>query len=311
MKTGIILSNLWVNGMGRYLVTGGAGFIGSNLVDALILQDHEVVVWDNLTTGKRENVHKNAEFHFVDVATILGHYDDQSLTASLWQEYDSIFHLAGEARIQPSFESPERCHGSNVTGTCNVLEIARKCGTPVIYAGSSSVYHNVYANPYTFTKSKAEEYCWLYNLVYGLPVAIARFFNVYGPRHICEGPYATVVGIFERQKKDNVFLTVTGTGNQRRDFTHVSDVVSGLIEIAKKRWTGQVFNLGSGQNYSIKELASMFNQEYVLIPERRGEADHTLADISFTKAQLDWKPNIKLEQYVTEFLEKLNENCQN
>ena len=194
--------------MGRYLVTGGAGFIGSNLVDALIEQGHEVVVWDNLSTGKRDNVHKDADFRYVDVSTMLDVYNVGA--ANIRQEYDTIFHLAGEARIQPSFESPELYHRSNVTGTSNILEFARKFDTPVVYAGSSSVYHDVYANPYTFTKSKAEEYCWLYQRTYKLPVAIARFFNVYGPRHLHEGPYATVVGIFEKQKMDDVPLTVTG-----------------------------------------------------------------------------------------------------
>jgi len=279
--------------MAKYLVTGGAGFIGSNLVDKLVSQDHQVEVWDNLSTGKESNVH-NASFYYVDVGNGI-----QNVDVGI---YDAIFHLAGEARIQPSFNRPVECHKSNVTGTLNILELARKYQVPVVYAGSSSVYSNQYSSPYTFTKAKAEEYCWLYNKVYGVPVAIARFFNVYGPRQILQGPYATVIGIFEQQKLNNLPLTITGDGDQRRDFTHVEDVCDGLIAITKDKAYGEMYDFGSGKNYSINEVAKMFDSSIEYIPARRGEARDTLANINFTNSVLDWNPKKSLSEYISNFI---------
>jgi UDP-glucose 4-epimerase len=287
--------------MNRYLVTGGAGFVGSNLVDELVKQDHRVVIWDNLSTGKMSNVNDRAEFHNVNVEEII----PDTFDGGGKKGFDAIFHLAGEARIQPSFEDPSKCHDSNVTGTLKLLAYAKRIESQIVYAGSSSVYHDPFANPYSFTKYQAEQYCKLFNKVYDVPVAIARFFNVYGPRQLSEGAYATVVGIFEAQKYSGKSLTITGDGKQRRDFTHVSDIVSGLIEISKQKWNGEIFNLGCGKNYSINELAKMFHQRYEYIPKRRGEAETTLADIRFTRAKLDWAPSIYLEDYVKQWLEGL------
>ena len=275
----------------KCLVTGGAGFIGSHLVDRLVEdEDKQVRVYDNYSTGKKENHNEKAEYVQGDVA-------------NMWiDKYDVIFHLAGEARIQPSFENPFLTHYSNVTGTARVLEIARKNGGRVIYAGSSSVYHDIFANPYSFTKMMAENYCTLYNKVYDIPVAIARFFNVYGPRQMEEGAYATVVGVFERQKREGKNLTVTGDGEKRRDFTHVDDIVRGLIAMSEKDWNAEVFNLGTGTNYSINEVAEMFGQPIEYIPERPGEAHTTLADIHNSKAMLGWRPWICLKEYINGLL---------
>jgi len=275
----------------RYLVTGGAGFIGSHLTDRLIKDGHEVVVWDSLTTGKREQVHEQARFHEISVESIHPKYHAED-------GYEAIFHLAGEARIQPSFEKPDVTHESNVTGTMKILEMARLCGSRVIYAGSSSVYHDQYANPYSFTKLKAEEYCTLYNRLYNVPVAIARFFNVYGPRQLEDGAYATVVGIFERQAREGRSLTVTGTGEQRRDFTHVEDIVNGLLAMSESDWDAEIFNLGTGTNHSINEVAEMFGRPIEYLPKRPGEADNTLADIHHSKAMLGWRPKHNLKEYV-------------
>lgn len=281
----------------KYLVTGGAGFIGSHLVDRLVDDGHEVRVYDNYSTGKKENENEKADYVKGDVA-------------NMWEDkYDVIFHLAGEARIQPSFENPVKTHHSNVTGTMRVLEVARapqRLGHPparVIYAGSSSVYHDQYANPYSFTKLKAEEYCTLYNRIYKVPVAIARFFNVYGPRQLEDGAYSTVIGIFERQHRNDEPLTVTGTGEQRRDFTHVSDIVSGLIAMSHDDWSGNIFNLGTGRNHSINELADMFKTRKTYLPARPGEAQNTLADITLSKATLKWEPTVKLEDYINDLLD--------
>lgn len=270
----------------KYLVTGGSGFIGSHLVDKLVRQGHKVVIWDNYSTGKKKNENPKALYYNIDVAGISPDFHNI--------KYEAIFHLAGEARIQPSFKNPALTHDSNVTGTLKILEVAKRHCTKVIYAGSSSVYHDQYANPYSFTKMKAEEYCTLYNKVYEVPVAIARFFNVYGPRQLEEGAYATVIGIFERQRREKVPLTITGDGEQRRDFTHVEDIVDGLIAMSKDEWRANIFNLGTGTNHSINELAAMFQCPVKHIPSRPGEAQDTLADISFSMSHLNWKPKHSL-----------------
>jgi UDP-glucose 4-epimerase len=164
------------------------------------------------------------------------------------------------------------------------------------------VYHDKFANPYSFTKQLAEDYGTLYNRVYGVPVAIARFFNVYGPRQLEEGAYATVVGIFERQKRNGENLTVTGDGEKRRDFTHVDDIVSGLIAMSEEDWNAEIFNLGTGTNHSINEVAKMFDHPIEYIPARPGEAQTTLADIHNSKAMLGWRPKKSLKEYVDDLL---------
>ena len=277
--------------MSKYLVTGGAGFIGSHLVDRLVKSGHEVLVWDNLSTGKAENVNPLAHLVRLDVSK-------RNLQFFIDRGFDTVFHLAALPRIQPSFDSPVETHQSNVDSMVYALEHARQFGCKVIFAGSSSIYHDQYANPYTFTKVLCEQYCEMYNKIYKVPVAIARFFNVYGPRQIEEGAYATVVGVFEKQKRKNVPLTITGTGEKRRDFTHVNDIVSGLVAMSKDRWNAEVFNLGSGRNHSINELAAMFNHPTTYIPNRPGEATDTLADIAYSMEKLGWEPKHQLEEYV-------------
>ena len=281
----------------RYLVTGGAGFIGSNLVDRLVDEGHQVIVFDSFVNGNLNNANKKAVYCHKFVEDIV---ENPHATLS----YDAIFHLAALPRIQPSFDHIEQVHSANVTGTLKVLESARKTKTRVVFAGSSSVLHDVYANPYTFSKNIAEQYCVLYNKIYGVSVCIARFFNVYGPRQVEEGDFATVLGIFEKQKREGKKLTITGTGEQRRDFIHVQDVVSGLIEMSKKDWNADVFNLGTGVNYSINELASFFDSEVEYIPGRRGEVPFSLADISYSKQKLNWNPTINIKDYI---LKKINE----
>jgi UDP-glucose 4-epimerase len=277
------------------LVTGGAGFIGSNLVDALIEEGHDVTVWDNFSTGSFENINPSAHFYKMNLESLE--------PEAILHKFETIFHLGALARIQPSFKKPAETHDANVTGTIKVLEVAKKCNAKVVYAGSSSFYHDVYANPYTFTKWIGEEYCKLYNKVYDVPVAIARFFNVYGFRHLAEGPYATVVAIFEEQKKNYKTLTVTGDGEQRRDFTNVDDIVSGLIAMSKDNWDGEIFNLGTGRNHSINELANLFEPKSIeYLPKRPGEADVTLADINLTQEKLGWNPEVVLEDYIKDFI---------
>lgn len=286
--------------MMKCIVTGGAGFIGSTLVDALIKRGDPVFVIDDLSTGKKEHINDKAAFLQIDINDLT-----EKIILEKFGKPDVIFHLAGFSRIEPSFSSPQKTNQSNVDGTLNILEVIRNLNSNVrlIYAGSSSFYYDLYANPYAFTKWIGEEYCKLYTNIYGVSVAIARFFNVYGPRQMESGDFSTLVGIFQRQKSNNQKLTITGDGNQRRDFTHVFDIVSGLIAMSEKDWHGEVFNLGTGVNYSINEVAKMFEPcEIEYIPKRKGEADSTLADISFSCQNLNWKPLIQLEDYVRDFL---------
>ncbi len=269
----------------RCLVTGGCGFVGSNLVDELLLQGNEVTIVDNFATG--QHVNNEAELIKIDIR------DYKSK-----EKFDVIYHLAALARIQPSFSIPQQTYEVNSSGAVNILEIAKEQRCRFIYAGSSSAYFDPYANPYTYSKWLGEQHCKLYHKLYGVSCAIARFFNVYGKRQVENGPFATVMGIFERQMRNNEPLTITGTGKQRRDFCHIKDIVSGLIAISKKDWQATIFNLGSGKNYSINEIADMFGGKKEYIPARPGEADTTLANLKFTKQMLEWKPVVKLKEYI-------------
>jgi len=278
------------------LVTGGCGFIGSNLVDILIGQGYNVIVVDDLSDGKKENCNKLAKYYFDDFKKVL--------IAEFEEKIDVIFHLAAEARIQPSFQKPLYTCENNAYGTAIVCEYARKNDCMIVYAGSSSFYGGVYLNPYAFAKWQGEEAIRMYTNVYDIKSGIARFFNVYGPRNPLIGQYTPVVAIFEQQFLKNKPLTVVGDGEQRRDFTHVYDICHGLIAISTNNRKGGVFNLGTGTNYSINELAGMFGREKKHLPARPGEAKETRADISKSVKTLNWRPRYKLETYVNNFLKE-------
>jgi UDP-glucose 4-epimerase len=278
--------------MSRMLVTGGAGFIGSHLIDALIKEGHEVTVIDNFHSGNRHNLNPAASLIELDIRKL--NNKDNS--------FDVIFHLAAMARIQPSFTHPVDTYEINSTGTLNILELARFCKAKVIYAGSSTAYFDVFANPYAYCKWLGEQHCLLYSKLYGVSTVIGRFFNVYGPRQLEEGVYSTVVGIFERCFRNKEPLPITGTGDQVRDFTHVSDIVQGLVLMSKNQWQGEVFELGTGRGYSINTLAKMFKTETVYIPKRPGEAPATLADITKSKEELGYEPVVSLESYIKELV---------
>ena len=290
----------------RVLVTGGAGFVGTNLIKRLLKDGHEVISVDNYSTGKKENEQPGC------------HYYDKDLSKWSWwmldvedeiECVDIIFHLAALARITPSFEKPVDTFKSGPMATINVLEWARHWETPVIYAGSSSVTGDVYANPYTFTKWQNEHLLELYNKIYQLPTSICRFYNVYGEHQVTEGAYCNVLGVFERQYGSEVPLTITGDGEQRRDFTYIGDIVDGLIKCGEahldvwgnKDVNGQSFELGNGKNYSINELAEAFGdypKKY--IDSRPGEMRETLN--TDTKAQdvLRWKPSGNIIKFIKE-----------
>tara|TARA_B100000029_G_scaffold360470_1_gene353415 strand:+ start:95 stop:988 length:894 start_codon:yes stop_codon:yes gene_type:complete len=287
----------------KILVTGGAGFVGTNLIKRLLDDGHKVVSLDNYSTGKEENEidHKNVTYFNVDLRDAVD-FD------FFMEKPDLIYHLAALPRIQPSFEFPAITFEANVLGTLNLLEWVRnkEDDIPIVYAGSSSFHGGVYKNPYTFTKWQGEEVIQMYNKLFDLPMAICRFYNVYGPHQLTEGEYCTVIGIFETQYKNGDELTITGDGEQRRDFTHVYDIVDGLVKCGdalvldtnKYKVNGQIFELGRGENYSINVVAQSFDWGYTYIPKRPGEVKETLCTDTKAKELLGWNPTIDLLDYI-------------
>jgi len=279
----------------RALVTGGAGFVGTNLIKRLLKNEYEVVSFDNYSTGFRDNRLKGCTYFDVDITE---KFDD-------WKEmFDVIFHMAALPRIKPSFENPKEVCDVNVSGTQNILEYARKNNTPVIYAGSSSFWGGTHKNPYTFSKWQGEELCKLYEQIYGLDVTICRFYNAYGDYMPMSGGYRTVLPIFLEQYKKGESITVTSDGEQRRDFTHVDDIVDAMIrvvELMPSQW-GSTFELGRGKNYSINEVTEMFGGEKVYIDEIPGETRDTLCRSDLARKKLRWNPKINLEDWVKEQL---------
>ena len=292
----------------KALVTGGAGFIGSHLVDALIERGDRVIVIDNLSTGKRENVNPKAEFHELDIRN----FNDIS---SLFKGIDDVFHLAARPRVPFSVEHPYESHVNNALGTLNVLIASRDAKIKrFIYTSSSSVYgdqkklplkENMVPkpkSPYALQKFIGEEYCRLFYELYGLSSVSLRYFNVYGPRMPFEGAYALVIGIFLRQKKANEPLTIYGDGEQTRDFTHVKDIVSANILAAQsdKVGRGEVINIGSGKNCSINTIAKLIGGKTVMRPVRPGDARHTLADNARAKKLIGWRPEVDIKDGIEE-----------
>jgi len=278
----------------RALVTGGAGFIGTNLIKRLLKDGYDVVSFDNYSTGFKDNRLKGCTYFDVDITE---KFDG-------WKEkFDVIFHMAALPRIGPSFKNPKEVCDVNVGGTQNILEYARKNDTPVIYAGSSSFWGGTHKNPYTFSKWQGEELCKLYEQIYGLDVTICRFYNVYGDYMPMSGGYRTVLPIFLEQYRNSETFTITGDGNQRRDFTHVDDIVDAMIKVVQLNKWGSTFELGRGKNYSIKEVVSMFpNPAWTHIDTIPGETRNTLCRSELARKKLKWKPKINLEDWIKEQL---------
>lgn len=301
------------------VVTGGAGFIGSHLVDKLIKTGHQVRVIDNLSLGSKENVNPKAEFRGKDIRDfyVLNYYH-------IFENVDCVFHLAAMPRIQPSIINPDESFTNNLLGTHNVLMAAKEAGVKkVIYSGSSSVYGDqnrlplheemiTYPkNPYALHKKMGEELCLQFWKLYQLQTVCLRYFNVYGERQPVEGDYATVVGIFLQQRVKGCPLTIVGSGQQRRDFTHVSDVVEANISAMESvEAVGQVINIGTGKNYSINEVADLVdNSESKVgrkhLPSRPGEVRETLADISKARKLLGFRPTMSLKVWIQQQLKKM------
>jgi len=287
----------------KILVTGGAGFIGTNLIKRLLKDGHKVVSLDNYSTGKKENEQKGCKYFDVDLRLT----KDYSF---FMDNPDVIFHIAALPRIQPSFEAPSITFNSNVVSTQNICEWARTNGNiPVVYAGSSSIHGDKYANPYTFTKWLGEEVCKMYSNIFELPVTICRFYNVYGHHQASDGAYCNVLGIFERQFKNGEPLTITGDGEQRRDFTNVEDIVDGLIRVSNRltlfkggHIAGEEFEFGNGKNYSINELVEGFGKEYPkeYIPKWEGEVRESLCVDKKAIKELGWNPKGDIIQFIRE-----------
>ena len=307
----------------KTLVTGGAGFIGSNLVDRLLKDGHKVTVIDNESSDANEQFYWNPEAknYKYDVT-------DYESTRSLYDGIDKVFHLAAEARIQPCIENPLKAVLTNVLGTTTVLQCARQAGVQrVIYSSTSAAYgmknapplvesmSNDCLNPYSVTKTAGEEMCKMYSKLFGLETVIFRYFNVYGERQPLKGQYAPVIGIFLRQRAAGERMTIVGDGDQRRDFTHVSDVVEANVlaaqftppeytvrnEIEFRVWEwGQTYNIGTGINHSVNEIAALMGGETTFIPARIGECRVTLADSSKANKQLGWNPKVSLAAWIAE-----------
>jgi len=306
----------------KALVTGGAGFIGSSLVDKLISQGNDVTVIDNESSDAHDN------FYWNDKANNYKYnICDYEMCSDVFGRHspEVVFHLAAEARIQPCIVDPLKAIEANVLGTGTILQLSRKHKVKrVIYSSTSSAYGlknvppltetmpNDCLNPYSVTKTSGEELCKMYSKLYNLETIIFRYFNVYGERQPLKGQYAPVIGIFQKQKLEGNPLTIVGDGEQRRDFTHVSDVVQANILAANKifdQWQvngtehkiyefGQIYNVGTGINYSINEIAKIIGGPVEYIPPRLGESRVTLANNEKIKRELGWNPTVSLSDWL-------------
>jgi len=294
--------------MSKCLVTGGCGFIGSNIVDRLISDGHEVIVLDNKSADNAKFfVNEKAQYACQDIS-------NYQLTNTFYAGVDYVFHLAAESRIGPSIENPLDTVQKNCLGTATVLQCARKWGVKkVMYSSTSSGYGNNphpnvetqpddCLNPYSVTKIAGEKLCKMYTDLFGMKTVTFRYFNVYGDRAPRTGQYSPVIGIFFRQRDAGEDLTIVGDGEQRRDFVHVSDVVSANLAAAFNDVDdvhyGQVYNVGSGKNYSVNEIASWISDKQVHLPERVGEVRVSLANIDKIKNVFGWEPKVDLEEWV-------------
>lgn len=310
--------------MKKFTITGGAGFIGSNLVDQLINDGHEVVVIDSLISGKKENINPKAKFIEAD---IYGCRQGDTHPCSVYTKKvedavrgsDAIFHLAALARVQPSIENPSSFNDTNVNGTLNMLLIAKKLGIRrFVYSASSSAYGNAKIfptteehstdplSPYGLQKLIGEQYCRVFSHCYGLETVCLRYFNVFGERQSREGAYCLVMGIFANQRLNDKPMTISGDGEQRRDFTYVGDVVRANILAANsdKVGSGEVINIGNCDNRSVNQLADLIGGPRINI-EPRLEPKQTLADNTKAKELLGWSPTTTIEEWVPKYKKDL------
>ena len=297
------------------LVTGAAGFIGSNLVDYLLEMDHQVVCIDN-ESADNEKFHWNGK-----TINVSGDITDYKFMKNVFNKVDYVFHLAAESRLQPAIQNPINAVHKNCVGTATMLQCAREAGVKrFVYSSTSSGYGNNpfpndetqpddCLNPYSASKVAGEKFCKMYYNLYGLETVVLRYFNVFGQRSPTKGQYAPVIGIFRRQKEDGEPLTIVGDGSQKRDFVHVEDVaranylasIMPLKNIAKfdgHDYTGEVFNVGSGRNVSIQEIADAISNNQIYVPKRDGEMETTLANITKIRSVIGWEPKIDVLDWI-------------
>ena len=293
----------------KSLVTGGAGFIGSNLVDYLLDHGHQVVCVDN------ESAECNDKFYWNDKAiNVKGDVTDYKFMKNVFVGAEYVFHLAAEARLQPAIKNPIEAVYKNCVGTTTVLQCAREAGVKrVVYSSTSSGYGyneppNVETqpddclNPYSVSKIAAEKMCKMYSDLYGLETVVLRYFNVFGERSPTRGQYAPVIGIFERQRDAGEPLTIVGDGTQRRDFIYVKDVaranyLASLMPRVREH-LGEVFNVGSGVNYSVQQIADAISDNQTYIPKREGEMDTTWSNIEKINQVIGWKPEVDVLEWI-------------
>jgi UDP-glucose 4-epimerase len=286
------------------LVTGGAGFVGTNLIKRLLSEGYKVVSIDNYSTGFVSNQQKGAVYYEYDIESITD-FNPFSRTGT----FDVVYHLAAIARIQPSFNQPLEYFQANATATFNIAMYCAKNNIPLQFAGSSSHHSGKFQNPYTFSKDVSEEIVMLCQQLYGLKATITRFYNVYGPHHLKEGGYCTVIGKWEKAIELGIPITIYGDGTKRRDFTHIDDIVDALILMEQKEAWGEIFELGRGINYSIQEIADMFEYDNIVYEaDKPGEAISTLCEDTKAKDMLGWMPSKTIEEYIKTYL---NENINN
>lgn len=300
----------------KSLVTGGSGFIGSNLVDELVRLGHHVTVLDNFSTGRRSNLshHKKQNVKIVKIDL-----SKEQKIDNYFKGIDYVFHLAALADIVPSIENPKKYFKSNVIGTFNVLQAAAKLKIKkFIYAASASCYgfpekfptsekDKIKPEyPYSFTKWQSEELIMHWANLFNFPAISLRFFNIYGPRSRTSGVYGAVFGVFLAQKISKAPLTIVGNGEQTRDFLHVKDLVKAIMKAAYSKKVGKIYNVGGGKEIKVNKIAKLIGGKTINIPKRPGEPDRSLANIKKIKKELNWKPKIKIEDGVKDLLDNIS-----
>jgi UDP-glucose 4-epimerase len=277
----------------KILVTGGAGFIGTNIIKRLVSEGHNVESIDNYDSGLVSNHVDGCNYHTGDIESI----------DLMDKDFDMIYHLAGLSRIQPSFKNPTETFRVNTIGTESVCSFAKKINAKVVYAGSSSRWHDPFQSPYACYKHMGEEICKMYRKVYNMDIEIVRFYNVYGPNEIVNGDWAAVIGIWRRQVMNGEPITIVGDGNQRRDFTHVIDIVDGLYRVGVGNEKHEdAWELGTGTNYSILEVYEMFKEKFgcekLHIEDQKGNYRITLRENNDAIDRLGWSPKNRLKNYI-------------